>query len=77
MFGEDLAFPIFLAPTAFQRTLHPEGELAMARGATKAGALFVVSSSTTTRVEDIAASHPGPRWFQLYVQSDRDVDGEE
>jgi len=72
IFGRLLAFPILLAPTAYHRALHPEGELATARGAGAAGATWIVSSASTTRVEEIAEAASAPLWFQLYVQSDRE-----
>ena len=43
-----------LAPTAWHRLSHPEGEVATARGAGPAGATFVVSSLSTRRLQDIA-----------------------
>ncbi|HLX09169.1 MAG TPA: alpha-hydroxy acid oxidase [Thermoanaerobaculia bacterium] len=72
LFGTRLAYPILLAPTAYHRLMHPEGELATARGAGAAGTVMVISSAANTTVEDIAAAATGPLWFQLYVQPDRD-----
>ncbi len=72
IFGTPLAFPIMLAPTAYHKALHPEGELATARGAGAAGAAWIVSSASTTSIEDIAAAASAPLWFQPYVQSDRE-----
>lgn len=69
LFGREHRFPILLAPTAYQRMLHPEGERATAKGA--AGAAMIVSTMATTSVEEIAAAATGPLWFQLYVQPDR------
>ena len=71
LFGEDLLFPILLAPTGAQRFVHPEGEIAAARGAAAANAIYVISSSASMKVEDIAKSAKGSVWFQLYVQKDR------
>jgi 4-hydroxymandelate oxidase len=71
LFGLHLPFPIFLAPTAYHRTVHPDGELATARGASIHGLPFVVSTSTTTAVDQIRAVSSAPLWFQLYVQTDR------
>jgi 4-hydroxymandelate oxidase len=71
IFGQDLPFPILLAPTGGQKFIHPEGELAAARGAAAASATYVISSSASMRVEDIARTATGPVWFQLYVQRDR------
>lgn len=72
LFGNELAFPILLAPTAFHRAVHPEGEAATARGAGAAGAAFVVSTATNTRIEEIARAATQPLWFQMYVQRDRE-----
>jgi len=71
LFGQELPFPILLAPTGGQKFVHPEGEIAAARGAAAANATYVISSSASMRVEDIAKSATGPVWFQLYVQRDR------
>src|SRR5258708_13367143 len=72
LFGCDLEFPMLLAPIAYHRLFHPEGELATARGASAAGAALTVSTLTTTAIEDIARNTRQPFWFQLYVQRDRD-----
>jgi 4-hydroxymandelate oxidase len=71
LFGRELPHPILLAPTAYQRMVHPEGELATVKGAGAAGATMVVSTMATTSVEEIAAAATSPLWFQLYVQPDR------
>jgi 4-hydroxymandelate oxidase len=71
LFGQELPFPILLAPAAYHRLLHPEGELETARGASFAGAILVVSSFATTAIEEIASEAKQPLWFQLYVQRDR------
>jgi 4-hydroxymandelate oxidase len=76
LFGLDLPHPILLAPLAYQKLLHRDGEVAAARGAAAAGALYVVSSSATVSVEEIARASTGPLWFQLYVQSDMGVNRE-
>jgi 4-hydroxymandelate oxidase len=73
LFGRELAFPILLAPTAYHRALHPEGEIETAKGAGAAGATWVVSTATTTPLEDIARAATAPLWFQLYVQPDKGI----
>ena len=70
LLGRELAFPILLAPTAYHRVLHPEGEIETARGAAAAGITWIVSIGTTTALADIARVATSPLWFQLYVQSD-------
>jgi len=71
--GESIAMPIMLAPTAFNRLAHPDGECAAARAAAKAGTLMVASTLSTCTLEEIAAAGAGPLWFQLYVYKDREV----
>jgi len=71
LFGAELEHPILLAPVAYHKLYHPEGELATARGADAAGAVFVISSFTTTAIDEIARNTRQPIWFQLYVQRDR------
>jgi 4-hydroxymandelate oxidase len=73
LFGDTLPCPILLAPVAYQRLFHPEGEIEAARGATTAGAVFVVSTATTCAIDDIARAATGPLWLQIYLQSDRGV----
>ena len=71
LFGMELEHPILLAPIAYHRLYHKEGELATARGANAAGAVYVVSTFTTTAIDQIARHTERPIWFQLYVQRDR------
>jgi 4-hydroxymandelate oxidase len=71
LFGQQLPFPIILAPTAYHKLANPEGEVATARGAGAAGATMVVSTVATTSIEDIAHAAKSPLWFQLYYQPDR------
>ena len=72
--GTDMELPVLVAPTAFQRLAHPEGELAMARGAAAAGAVLCLSTAATATIEEVAAAAPdGARWFQLYWPPDRGV----
>lgn len=71
LFGQEHSFPILLAPTAYHKLANPEGELASARGANAADATMVLSTMSTTPVEDVAAVAKHPLWFQLYVQRDR------
>jgi 4-hydroxymandelate oxidase len=71
LFGQEMPHPILLAPAAYHRLLHPDGELATVRGAGAAGATMVVSTVATVPIEDIVQAASQPVWFQLYVQRDR------
>ncbi len=77
VFGRDLSMPVLIAPTAFHRLAHPDGELATARAAACAGTIMIVSMAATSRIEDVvdAARSAAPDrephlWFQLYLQPD-------
>src|SRR5947199_10292746 len=71
--GQRVSMPILVAPTAFHGLVHPEGEVATARGAAAAGTLMVVSAIATRELEEVAKAVAGPRWFQLYVWRVREV----
>ncbi|MGH3008012.1 MAG: alpha-hydroxy acid oxidase [Gaiellaceae bacterium] len=71
LLGTEVSSPLGIAPFAMQRLLDPAGEVATARAAAAAGALFTVSTLTTSTHAEIAAAGPGPRWFQLYILKDR------
>ena len=70
LFGKPLPMPIFVAPTGSHAVVHPDGELATARAAGAAGALMVVSSSSSYPIEKIREAATGPLWFQLYTAAD-------
>lgn len=70
--GAPSRLPFLISPTATSRLFHPRaGELAVARAAEAAGIIYACSTLASTSMEDIAAAHRGPRWFQLYVWKDR------
>ncbi|MFI0898319.1 alpha-hydroxy acid oxidase [Streptomyces sp. NPDC020983] len=70
--GARRASPVVVAPTAFHRLLHPDGERATARAAAAEGAVLVTGAAATTAVADVvraargAAADPAV-WFQLYL----------
>src|SRR2546422_4730067 len=71
VFGDSLDHPIVLAPTALHRMAHDEGERATARAAAAEGALMTLSTVSSTPLEDVAATSPAPRFFQLYHFSNK------
>lgn len=75
LFGQTLAHPVLLAPIAYQRLFHPDGEIASALAASAQGAPFLISSLASQPLEAIAgAAHSeGAQgaWFQLYWQGGR------
>jgi 4-hydroxymandelate oxidase len=76
LLGTEFATPLCVAPTGYHGLAHPDGELATAAGAARAGALFVLSSRSSRRIEevgDVVAAAGGHWWFQVYVMRDRDL----
>ncbi|MDW5441954.1 alpha-hydroxy acid oxidase [Polaromonas sp. SM01] len=76
LLGRTLAHPVLLAPVAFQRMAHPDGEMASAYAAAAQGAGLVLSTQSSTPLESVARAvlseaQRGPLWFQLYMQHDR------
>lgn len=69
--GKAMPMPLMLAPTAFHRMAHPDGELATVRAAGALGLTMILSSLSTTSLEDVAQAATAPLWFQLYVYKDR------
>jgi isopentenyl diphosphate isomerase/L-lactate dehydrogenase-like FMN-dependent dehydrogenase len=70
--GAEVALPVLVAPTAFQRLADPEGELATARGAAAAGTIMSLSTLSSVTPAELAAAAPGAaQWFQLYWSRDR------
>jgi isopentenyl diphosphate isomerase/L-lactate dehydrogenase-like FMN-dependent dehydrogenase len=69
--GSEVSMPLLVAPVAYQRMAHPDGELATARAAAEAGTIMVLSTLATSTPAEVAAAAPGGvRWFQLYCFRD-------
>lgn len=73
LFGMRFSHPILLAPVAYQRLAHPDGELATVLGAAAMQTAMVVSTQASVALEDIARDAGSPLWFQLYIQHDRET----
>jgi len=73
LFGSTWGTPIVLAPVGGHKMFHPEGEIAVARAAKAKGHLQILSTVTTSSVEDVIAARGGPIWYQLYPTSSWDV----
>lgn len=71
LFGRDYAHPIFVAPVAYQKLAHEDGELATAAAAEAQGACMVLSTQASVVLEDAARAGASCRWFQLYFQPER------
>ncbi len=72
--GAELTAPIIIAPTAYQRHAHPDGEIAMAQAAASFGTIMTLSTMATASPQEVATAVPdAPRWFQLYIFRDDNV----
>jgi 4-hydroxymandelate oxidase len=71
LLGSEVPTPLLVAPMAYHRMCHPDGEAASAAGAAAAGAIYVLSTQATMSVEEVALAAPAVRWFQVYVVRDR------
>ncbi len=71
--GGRAPMPLIIAPTGFPRIAHPEGELATARAAARAGIPFSLSTMGTRSIEEVAEVCEGRKWFQVYVWRDREL----
>jgi len=70
LLGTPLRTPLAVAPTTMQRAVHPDGEVAMARAASEAGALMVLSSNAGSTFTDVAATGVD-WWLQMYLTAAR------
>ena len=69
LFGVTYNSPVFTCPTSGEKLMHPDGELAVARATKARGAMQMLSTLTTTGVEEVNSAHGRPVWFQLYAPS--------
>ncbi len=69
--GRPVDMPLVLSPTGFTRIADPQGELAVARAAERAGLPYTLSTLSTRSIEEVAAVSAGRKWFQVYAWRDR------
>jgi 4-hydroxymandelate oxidase len=72
LFGQTLEHPVLLAPVAYQRLFHSDGECGSAAAAAALGGQFIASSLASQTLEDIGTAGGQPLWFQLYWQGSRE-----
>jgi len=75
LLGTTVPAPLVVAPMAFQRLAHPDGELGTARAAGALGLPMTLSTFSTVSLEEVRAATAAPLWFQLYVHQDRGITG--
>ena len=67
LFGQTFASPIILCPVGSQRGFHADGELAVARAAASRKLLQILSTQSSTPIEDVAKARGAGLWYQLYT----------
>lgn len=73
LFGREQSLPLLVGPTGLNGLYWPCAEEALARAARDAGVPFVMSTASTSLLEDVRAASDGALWLQLYVQKDRGI----
>ena len=73
LFGVSYNSPIFTCPTGGEGSFHPDGELAVARATKARGTMQILSTATSTGVEDVIKAHGQPVWYQLYAPTSWDA----
>jgi lactate 2-monooxygenase len=71
--GTAMPAPVLLAPVGVLSIVHPEAERGVARAAARLGVPMIVSTASSTSMEDVAAAATGPKWYQLYWPNDREL----
>ncbi len=69
IFGRNWDTPVILAPTGSHKAFHEDGELGVARAARSRKTLQILSTATTTSVEEVNDARGEPVWYQLYATS--------
>ena len=73
LLGHTLPIPVFTCPTGGQGNFHVKAELPNAGGTGMAGSLFVASGASNRPMEEIAQATAGPKWFQIYMNRDMEL----
>jgi lactate 2-monooxygenase len=74
LLGTPMPAPVLLGPVGVQQIIHPEAETATARGAAELGVPYILSTASSTAMEDVVAAAPdAPRWYQLYWPKSREL----
>jgi isopentenyl diphosphate isomerase/L-lactate dehydrogenase-like FMN-dependent dehydrogenase len=71
LLGHRLSMPVMIGPTGLSGLFWPQGEIAAARAASRAGTAFCLSHGSVCTLEELAADEPSPRWMQVFIYRDR------
>lgn len=73
LLNHSLTYPIMIAPTAFHCMVHPHGEIAVAKAAAEKNTHMIVSTMSTTSLEELSVNSDAHLWFQLYIYKDKEI----
>jgi 4-hydroxymandelate oxidase len=73
LFGAKFNSPILLCPVGGQKAFYLQGEVAVAKAAKARGHLQILSTVTSSAVEEVIDARGGPIWYQLYTTNSFDV----
>jgi (S)-mandelate dehydrogenase len=68
-FGKRLPMPIVIAPTGLNGLYRRDGDILLARAASRLGIPFALSTASNNSIEEVAKASNGDLWFQLYVMN--------
>lgn len=71
--GQSLSMPALLAPVGYSRMMHPDGEVGAARAAGNAGTVYILSTISGYKLEEVKTASIGPVWYQLYLAGGREA----
>ncbi|PVH81100.1 FMN-dependent alpha-hydroxy acid dehydrogenase [Cadophora sp. DSE1049] len=73
LFGEIYKSPILMAPVGVQSIFHSDKETGLAQVCAETGVPYILSTASTSTIEEVAAASTGPKWFQLYWPKDHSI----
>ena len=73
LFGMKFNSPVVLCPVGSQKAFNREGEVGSAKAAQAKGNLQILSTQTSSPVEDVLKARGAPIWFQLYTTDNFEV----
>lgn len=71
--GQKIEMPVIIAPTAFQKLAHEDGEIGTIKAANRCGTIMCLSTLATSSIEEVGGQADNNLWFQLYVYKDREI----
>ena len=71
LFGHTLSSPLLIGPTGLAGLFWPQGEVAAANAASDFGTVYCLSHGSVCTLEQLAKTHQGLKWMQVFIYKDR------